>query len=156
MGKQLRKNRWVDEQNTKKPDSSKTSPFLRQTEKERWMGSKGISKLWKILLTDFIAPWRKVKSERALEVLQQSWTALKHLGRWPTVPTPLIGVISHSKSLKSEVCILMFIMDVLTKTAFFFFSPSTKNGHENETSFPHQHLIQGAWLDLLWVLFVKA
>lgn len=34
------------------------------------------------------------------------------------------------------------VMAVLLKTAFFF--PPRKNGHEIETSFPHQHLIQGA------------
>lgn len=121
---ETRKNRRVDEQNAKKPKNSKTSPFLWQTDKERWMGSKGISKLWKILLTDFTAHhdeksrvWKGTGSATA------ELNSFEASGEVTHCPNTLIGVISHAKSLRSEVCILMFIMDVLTKTAFFFSPP---------------------------------
>lgn len=157
--RRLRKNRWVGERNRKKPKTSKTSPFLWQTEKEWWMGSKGISKPWKILLTDFIA-----RHDEKSEVWKGTGSAAAELnsfeasGEVTHCPKTLTGVISHAKGLRSEVCILMFVMEwmlwlFLSKQPFF--SPR-KNGHEIETSFPHQHLIQGAWLDLLWVLCVKS
>lgn len=129
MGRRLRKNRWVGERNRKKPKTSKTSPFLWQTEKEWWMGSKGISKPWKILLTDFIA-----RHDEKSEVWKGTGSAAAELnsfeasGEVTHCPKTLIGVISHAKGLRSEVCILMFIMEwmlwlFLSKQPFFFPPP---------------------------------
>lgn len=126
MGRRLRKNSWVGERNRKKPKTSKTSPFLWQTEKEWWMGSKGISKPWKILLTDFIA-----RHDEKSEVWKGTGSAAAELnsfeasGEVTHCPKTLIGVISHAKGLRSEVCILMFIMEwmlwlFLSKQPFFF------------------------------------